>query len=107
MKHCPPKLYMQVENWVLMTRFGTRYIPTQFVLQFLSFPISTVEKCFCRILTTFVGLDTTGACKVEYRAQMTQFFTRNIPILLMTFPGPGATGVGKIENQTRMTQLCT
>jgi len=36
------------------------------------------KKCFGRILTTFSGPGTPGAAKVENRAQMTTFRTRNI-----------------------------
>jgi len=36
-----------------MTRFCTRNITTLFGVQFLIFPVSTVEKCFGQILTTF------------------------------------------------------
>jgi len=43
----------QVENLVRKTRFCTRNIPTLFGVQFLSFHVSTVEKCFGRVLTTF------------------------------------------------------
>jgi len=48
-------------------------------MQFLSFRISTAKKCFGRILTTFPDPGTTGAVKVENRAQMTTFRTRNLP----------------------------
>jgi len=34
----------KVENWALMTTFGTRDMPTQFVAQFLSFPDSTLKN---------------------------------------------------------------
>jgi len=34
----------KVENRAQMTTFGTRNIPTQFVVQFLSFLVRTVEK---------------------------------------------------------------
>jgi len=43
----------KVENAAQITTFGTRNIHIQFVVQFLSLPISTVEKCLGRILTTF------------------------------------------------------
>jgi len=43
----------QVENLVRKTQFCTRNIPTLFEVQFLSFLVSTVEKCFDRVLTTF------------------------------------------------------
>jgi len=39
-----------------MTSFSTWNIPTQFLVQCLLFPVSTIEKCFGRILTTFSGL---------------------------------------------------
>jgi len=41
----------KVENRVRMTPFCTRNIPTMFGVYFLSFPVSTIEKCFIRILT--------------------------------------------------------
>jgi len=45
----------KVENRAHMSRFYTWSIPTLFGVQFLSFPVSMVEKCFGRILTTFSG----------------------------------------------------
>jgi len=42
-----------VENRAKMTTLGTKNIPTQFVVQFLSFPVSTVQKLFGQILTNF------------------------------------------------------
>jgi len=45
----------KVENGVQMTTFGTRNILTQFVVQLLSFPVSTVKRCFGWILMTFPG----------------------------------------------------
>ena len=45
----------KVKNRDQMTWFCTRNIPTRFRVQFLSFPISTVEQCFSWILTTFPG----------------------------------------------------
>jgi len=74
----------KVENRTKMTTFGTRNIPTHFVVQFLSFPISTVQKCFGRILTTFPDLGTTGAGKVENWTHVTRFCTRNIPTRFWT-----------------------
>jgi len=44
----------KVENWALMTRFCTRNILTLFGVQFLLFSVSMIEKCFGRILTTFL-----------------------------------------------------
>jgi len=108
----------KIENWAQITTFGTRNIPTQFVAQFLSFPDITVEKEFGLILTTFPGLVTTKTGKVENRARITRFYTRNIPTLfgvqflsfpisttnkcfgriLTTFPDPGTNGETKIEN---------
>jgi len=64
-----------------MTIFSTRNIPTQFVVQFLSFSVSTVEKFFGRILTNFWGVGTIGVGKVESQIRMTRFCTRNIPTL--------------------------
>ena len=69
----------KVENKAQMTRFSARNITTLFGVQFLSFRISTTKPCFGRILTTFPGSSPTGAGKVENRARMTQFCTRNIP----------------------------
>jgi len=43
----------KVEHQAQMTRFCIRNIPTLFGAQFSSFPVSTVEKIFGRILTTF------------------------------------------------------
>jgi len=60
-----------------MTTFGTQNIPTQFAVQFLSFAVSTVQKYFGRILTTFPDLSTTGVGKVENGPRMTQFSARN------------------------------
>jgi len=34
----------KVENRTQMTTFGTPNIPTQFVVQFLSFPVSNIKK---------------------------------------------------------------
>ena len=45
----------EVENRARMTPFCTRNIPTMFGVQFLSFPVSTAEKYFGQILTTFSG----------------------------------------------------
>jgi len=50
----------KVENWARLTPFCTRNILTMLGVQFLSFPISTAEKCFRRILMTFLSRDTTG-----------------------------------------------
>jgi len=72
---------VNVENQACMTRFCTLNIPTLFWSQLLSFLIRTTEKCFSQILTTFSSPGTTEAGKVENEAQMTQFCTRNIPIL--------------------------
>jgi len=43
----------KVQNRPYMTQFSGRNIPTLFVVQFLSFIVSTVEKRFSRVLTTF------------------------------------------------------
>jgi len=64
----------KVENQARVTRFCTQNIPTLFGTHFLSFPISTAEKCFDRTLTTLSSPGTTGACKVENWAQMTRFW---------------------------------
>jgi len=45
----------KVENRAWMTRFSTWNISTLFGVQFLSFHVSTFEKNFGRILTTFLG----------------------------------------------------
>jgi len=71
----------KVENRSRMTQFCNRNIPSQFVVQFISFLVSIVKKWFDRILTTFLGPGTTGARKVENLAWKTQFCTRNIPTL--------------------------
>jgi len=63
--------------------FGTRNIPTVFGTYVLSFPIPTAENGLRQILTTFSGPGTTGIGKVENRAPMTRFFTRNIPTVLI------------------------
>jgi len=42
----------KVQNGAHMTRFSARNSPTLFGVQFLSFPVSTVDKCFGWILTT-------------------------------------------------------
>jgi len=73
------------ENGAQMTPVCTRNIPTQFVSQLVSFLVSTVEKCFTWLLETFSGAGTTIASKVENRARMTQFCTRNTPTLLLVF----------------------
>jgi len=54
-----------VENKTQMTWFCTRIITTLFGGQFLSFHVSTAEKCFRPILMTFPDLDTIGTGKVE------------------------------------------
>jgi len=71
----------KVENWALMTPFCTRNIPTMFRVQFLWFPVSTAEKYFDRMLMTFPGLESSRARKVENRAEMTWFCTRNIALV--------------------------
>jgi len=43
----------KVENRAHMTRFSARNLPTLFGVQFLLFPVSTVDKCFGWDLTTF------------------------------------------------------
>jgi len=68
-----------------------------------------------------------GADKVENRAQITSFCTKNIPTMLrvqflsfpintaikyfgqilMTFPGPESTTAGKVENLAQMIWFCT
>ena len=85
----PPK----EEKWKMgpkWSRFRARNIPILFGVQFLSFLISMTKKCFGQILTTFPGLGTTGAGKVENRAWMTRFCTWNIPSLFgiqfLSFP---------------------
>jgi len=108
-------------KWIQMTTFNTPNIPTQFVVQFLSFPVSTFETCFGRILTTFSGLGTTGAWKVENGAQMSRFSARNVPTLfwvqflsfrvnttkkcfrriLMTSPRPCTSGQPKLKSGTK------
>jgi len=85
-----------------------------FEVQFLLFLINMAIKYFGRILATFLGPESTIAEKVENRAQMTWFCTRNIPTLfgvqfsvfpistaekcfsriLMTFPGLDTTETG-------------
>ena len=79
-----------VENRPQMTQFCIQNIPTQFVVQFLWFPIYTLEKCLGQILTTFSSLGTTRARKVENRNLMYRFCTWNIPTLygvqLLSFP---------------------
>jgi len=86
-------------------------------VQLLLFLVSTTEKYFGRVLTTFPGSGITGAGKVDNRARTTWFSARNIltlfrvqllsfPIstakqcfgrLLKTFPGPGTSGAGTKE----------
>jgi len=115
----------KVENQVHMITFSTGSILTQFGVQFLSFPISTVEKCFGRILTTFPCLGTIKVGKVKIRARLIWFCTRNLPTLfgtqflsflisttkkcfariLTTFPGPRSTGIGKVENRSQMARF--
>jgi len=109
-----------------MTQFCTRNIPILFGMQFLSFLVSTTEKCFCQILTTFPSPNTIRGGKVKNRARMTWFCTRIIPTrfrvqllsflvdtakrtfgqILATFSGPNTTREGKVENRTRMTRFC-
>jgi len=76
------------ENQARMTLFCNRNIPTMFGVQFLSFPVSTMEKYFIRILTTFPGPESTRAGKLENR--MMWFCTRNIHTLFgvqfLSFP---------------------
>jgi len=57
-----------IEDEGRMTRFCSRNIPTEFGVQFLSFAVSTGEKCLGRILTTFSSPSTTRAGKDENRA---------------------------------------
>jgi len=52
-------------------------------VQFLLFPINTIEKCFGRVLTTFPGPDTPRSNKVENRDKINRFFPRNIPTLFV------------------------
>ena len=49
----------KVKNRAQMTRFCIRNITKMFGVQFLSFFVSTAEKCFSQILVTFPNLDTT------------------------------------------------
>ena len=70
----------KVENRSRMTQFCNRNIPSQFVVQFISFLVSIVEKCFDQILITFPDPGTTGARKGENLAR-TWFCTRNISTL--------------------------
>jgi len=51
----------KVEKWVQMTPFCTRNISTMFGVHFLSFPLSTTENYFGRILTNIPGTNTNGA----------------------------------------------
>ena len=57
-----------------MTRFSARNLPTLFRVQFLSFRIDRAKECLGWILTTFPGLGTTRAGKVENRSRMTRFW---------------------------------
>jgi len=68
----------KVENWARMAQFCTRNIRALFSLQLLSFSVSTTEKCFSQILTTFSGSKTTSVGKVGNRVRMARFCTRNI-----------------------------
>jgi len=109
-----------------MTQFCTWNIPTLFRKQFLSFLISTAEKCFRRILTNFPTPGTTGASKAENRVWKTRFNAWNIPTLckgqflsfpistkknfgriLTTFPGPGISSAAKVENEALITTFGT
>jgi len=54
----------KVEKRAGMTPFYTQNIPIVFWVQFSSFLISTVEKCLRRVLTTFLGPDTTRTGQV-------------------------------------------
>jgi len=53
-----------------MTWFCTRNIPILFRVQFLSFALSTTEKCKGRILTTFLGPSTTGVAPEQARLKV-------------------------------------
>jgi len=52
-----------------------------FGVQFVLFVVSTAEKYFSQILAGFADSETTGARKVENRAQMIQLCTQKIPTL--------------------------
>ena len=91
------------------------------------FPPLHLKKCFDVILTTFPGMDTTEAGKVENGPWMNWFCTRTIPTLFgvqflsflvntiencfgriwMTFPGLDPTGADELQNRSRMTLFCT
>ena len=83
----------------------------------LSFPVSTAEKCFSRILTTFPGPKTLRAGKVGNRVRTARLCTQNLPrpfgmqLLLFlvntsdnifgqiskTFSAPHTTGAGSVQ----------
>jgi len=119
------------EKRVRMTLFCTRNIPTMFGVHFLSFPISTTENCFGRILTTIPSTNNNGAgpelANLKTVTGRIGFCTRNIPILfgmqflaflvytpeknfsriLATFSRLESSRLGKVENRAHMTQFCT
>jgi len=112
----------KVENQAPMAQFCTRNICALFGLQLLSFSVSTTEKYFSQILTTFSGSKTTGVGKVGNRVRMARFCTRNISRLfgvqllsflvntaenffgqcLMTFSAPDTTGAGSEQAKLKI-----
>jgi len=69
----------KLKNGTVWLSFAPKTYPHYSGHSSYHFAISTAEKCFGRILTTFLGLSTTGVIKFENRAWMTQFWQPKYP----------------------------
>jgi len=103
----------RVENRARMTPFCTWNIPTLFGCCSY-FPVSTTEKCFNQILTTFLGPGTTRAVKYphylgwkSYRfpsVRLKNILVKFCPLFRHFRKSPEG---GKVENRAQMTRFYT